>query len=668
MMKLNIMNKSLIIILAALLVAYGPGYGSNRKGSLSTLVVQWVDTDGDGLTDAEEATLGTDPNDADSDDDGLSDGDEVNVYGTDPLNADTDGDTLNDSDELNLYGSDPTLKDTDGDKLNDGDEINLYGTDPTLKDTDGDTLNDGDEINLYGSDPTVKDSDGDKLDDGDEINLYGSDPTLKDTDGDKLNDGDEVMLYGSDPTLKDTDGDKLNDGDEVTLYGSDPTLKDTDGDTLNDGDEVTLYGTDPTLKDTDGDGLSDGDEITRYGTDPTLKDSDGDGVSDGDEVTRYGTDPLLPDSDGDGINDYKEIFVYGSDPLLADTDEDGCSDGKELQQNSDILVADQKLPAVSNSSFCQFSNATNLTASANSGYELVWYGTNAEGGTAAATAPLPVTAVAGITDYFVSQKNILTGCESPRAKIVITINETPAAPAVISASYCRSTTATALAATAGEGNTLLWYGTAATGGTSSATAPTPATTTAGNTDYYVSQQNTTTGCESSRSKLTVTVKPLPSKPTITASGLGTENVVISSSSASGNQWYKNDNEIPGATAPTYTIADKGLYKVKVTIDGCASALSDAYAIIITDVHNKESAVKLSVFPNPANEELRITLTGVKEEEISQLVVFDLSGRMISQQTLVGNEGSLALDQYAEGSYLMQITNKSFLLNTRFVKQ
>ena len=45
-----------------------------------------ADTDGDGLTDDEEAALGTDPNNPDTDGDGVSDGDEV-ANGTDPLAA-----------------------------------------------------------------------------------------------------------------------------------------------------------------------------------------------------------------------------------------------------------------------------------------------------------------------------------------------------------------------------------------------------------------------------------------------------------------------------------------------------------------------------------------------------------------------------------------------------
>jgi hypothetical protein len=65
-----------------------------------------LDSDNDGLTDAEEEKLGTDPNKADTDGDGLSDGDEVNVYHTDPLDKDTDGDGYDDGTEVEA-GTDP---------------------------------------------------------------------------------------------------------------------------------------------------------------------------------------------------------------------------------------------------------------------------------------------------------------------------------------------------------------------------------------------------------------------------------------------------------------------------------------------------------------------------------------------------------------------------------
>lgn len=59
-----------------------------------------ADADGDGLTDSQEATYGTDPQNPDSDNDGLFDGEEVQTYETNPLNSDTDGDTYLDGQEV----------------------------------------------------------------------------------------------------------------------------------------------------------------------------------------------------------------------------------------------------------------------------------------------------------------------------------------------------------------------------------------------------------------------------------------------------------------------------------------------------------------------------------------------------------------------------------------
>jgi len=63
------------------------------------------DRDRDGLTDAEESDLGTDPAKADTDDDGLNDRLERDY--TDPLKPDTDGDGVTDGDEELIFGTDP---------------------------------------------------------------------------------------------------------------------------------------------------------------------------------------------------------------------------------------------------------------------------------------------------------------------------------------------------------------------------------------------------------------------------------------------------------------------------------------------------------------------------------------------------------------------------------
>jgi choice-of-anchor A domain-containing protein len=285
-----------------------------------------TDDDGDGINDADEALIGTNPLLFDTDGDGNSDGvddfdgdgisnddesdenaaiptdtlpadgnyDIVTAFGTTPL--DTDGDGIPDT----------TDTDDDGDGINDADEA-LIGTDPLLFDTDGDGNSDG-----------VDDFDGDGISNDDESDENLAIPT--DVDG--LPGNDIVTPLDTDqdgiPNTTDTDddGDGINDADEA-LIGTNPLLFDTDGDGNSDG-----------VDDFDGDGISNDDESDENAAIPT----DVDGLPGNDIVTPLDTDQDgIPnttdtDDDGDGINDADEALI-GTDPLLFDTDGDGNSDG-----------------------------------------------------------------------------------------------------------------------------------------------------------------------------------------------------------------------------------------------------------------------------------------------------------------------------------------------------
>ena len=153
---------------------------SNEYGTLESEVIQVSivrkDDDGDGLTNFQESELGTDPNRADTDGDGLLDPDEISEHGTSPTNSDTDGDGLDDWHEINVSNTKPTEKDSDGDGLIDPAEIEL-STNPNNPDSDGDGLTDSAEVNEYRSNPNALDTDGDGLYDGIEV-AEGFDPTV----------------------------------------------------------------------------------------------------------------------------------------------------------------------------------------------------------------------------------------------------------------------------------------------------------------------------------------------------------------------------------------------------------------------------------------------------------------------------------------------------------
>jgi len=261
----------------------------------------------------------------DSDNDGLSDYNEINVYGTDPNNPDTDGDFMPDGWEVNnlldpLNSTDASL-DSDLDGLSNLDEY-YNGTDPNDSDTDDDLMPDGWEVNnsldpLNSTDVSL-DNDLDGLSSLDEYNI-GTDPNDQDTDDDFMPDGWEINnlldpLNSLDASL-DSDLDGLSNLDEYN-NDADPNDSDTDDDLMPDGWEV--------------------DNSLDPLADDSSDDADGDALN---NLLEYqlNTNPNDGDTDDDGLNDYAEFYVYETDPTNPDTDGDGYSDGEEISAGSDPL-------------------------------------------------------------------------------------------------------------------------------------------------------------------------------------------------------------------------------------------------------------------------------------------------------------------------------------------
>lgn len=81
------------------------------------------DADRDGITNEEEELLGLDPQEYDTDLDGLADAFELNTTKTDPLDRDTDEDGLSDGEEFLIWKTNPLLADSDSDGFDDITEI-----------------------------------------------------------------------------------------------------------------------------------------------------------------------------------------------------------------------------------------------------------------------------------------------------------------------------------------------------------------------------------------------------------------------------------------------------------------------------------------------------------------------------------------------------------------
>jgi hypothetical protein len=328
---------------------------------------------------------------------------------------------------VNIWLVHPTV-DTDNDGLTDFDEVNVYFTSPSTNDTDGDSMPDGWEVRYPNALSPTNGADG-------AINYAGETNALGQIADDLLVNSNE-FVWSTNPELWDTDGDSMPDGWEVMFSNAVNPTNGADGaehfagetnasgvaisDGLVNSNEY-LWGTDPGLWDSDGDGVSDGDEVNA-GSDPTnaasylvsisgdvdyvgmqtgtvyavaetgaaalsngvafagttgpyafnnldtlqsyvisaYRDSNGNGVRDTWEAygaytnnpiaqptnSVSGVDVVLADpsddTDGDGLTDYDEVYLYLTSPSTNDTDGDSMLDGWEVAYSNDVdaLVVD----------------------------------------------------------------------------------------------------------------------------------------------------------------------------------------------------------------------------------------------------------------------------------------------------------------------------------------
>lgn len=204
----------------------------------------------------------------------------------------------------------------------------------------------------------------------------------------------------------------------------------------------------------------------------------------------------------------------------------------------------------------------------------------------------------------------------------------------------------------------------ATGLSSTTTNPVNANPTT--TTTYTVVGTDANSCTASATAL-VTVTPLPAKPTITPSNLNTETPTLTSSSVTGNQWFKDAGAISGATAPVYNPTTVGAYTVKVTNNSCESLVSDAFVIIVTGIENEMGGNGFRVYPNPANEILMIDWRGFSPDSEIQVKIVDMVGRTSANKTMVTSQTSVDVRNLARGQHIFHASQNSMLRIIRFIK-
>ncbi|MDP1744398.1 MAG: T9SS type A sorting domain-containing protein [Bacteroidota bacterium] len=112
---------------------------------------------------------------------------------------------------------------------------------------------------------------------------------------------------------------------------------------------------------------------------------------------------------------------------------------------------------------------------------------------------------------------------------------------------------------------------------------------------------TVVGSPATSPGITMVVNAAPTTPVISPNG-----AVLTSSAASGNQWYLNGVIISGATSQTYTTTQSGSYTVIVTTNGCVSATSAA--VVISSTFTAGVTIATTTGTNPSCTGSSVTFT------------------------------------------------------------
>ena len=165
-----------------------------------------------------------------------------------------------------------------------------------------------------------------------------------------------------------------------------------------------------------------------------------------------------------------------------------------------------------------------------------------------------------------------------------------------------------------------------------------------------------TSSTANASPVNVTVNPLPSTPSIS------QNInTLTSSSATGNQWYYNGTLISGATSQNYTASLVGIYTVLVSNpQGCSASSVGITVNEFLDIVELDSYI-FTIFPNPSQGDFSISFTAFSGTNYT-IKIYNAAGQLIYEDELANQNQSgkiikdIHLGELASGVYNLLLSD------------
>ena len=277
-----------------------------------------------------------------------------------------------------------------------------------------------------------------------------------------------------------------------------------------------------------------------------------------------------------------DALINGEDYWASQTEVSGCESASRLVVAVTILVTLPPTTTEATQTFCMIDFTPNNPTIADlnvTGNNIVWY--NSE--TSTTSLNLTDVLVDG-EDYFTSQTDAITGCESALRLVITVIIINPPTPTTTETNqnFCLADNPT-IANLSANGDTIIWYDTE--------TATTPLNSTdllVDGANYWAANTDSTTGCESiSRLMITITINDIvpATISTISQSFCASDIPTIANLQATGNGiiWFASETDITPLVSTELLINGEDYWAAQTNATtGCSSSTKVAVNVILTD--------------------------------------------------------------------------------------
>jgi len=346
-----------------------------------------------------------------------------------------------------------------------------------------------------------------------------------------------------------------------------------------------------------------------------------------------------------------DLLVDGEDYWAADTNTTtGCQSVSRTVVNVTINVTPPPSTTETNQSFCLKDYNPNLPTVGDliaSGNSVVWYGSE--------TGTTPLNATDNLIDgedYWATQTDSTTGCESASRLVVTVTFINPATPTTsnISQSFCIVDNPT-VADLQSNGTNINWYNNEAD--------TTPLNTTDNlidGEDYWAAESDATSGCESiSRLKVTVTINdntPVTineTTQTFCASDEPTvENLTVTGSTIN---WYESETSTTPLSINELLLNGEDYWATQTNASGCESSTRMVVNVVLTDPGTPTitaSGNEFCIIDNPTISDLNANISTTNNNVLTWYNAYPNGSLLSLSEPLVEGQTYYAIQTNTDG--------------------